>query len=418
MTNEWDWEQVAQTIESTDNNGSESKPPETRTVQNAVELITEDLQQIPKIQLYTDNFPKEVFSQWINFMVAQLSGDTETAKEAITSLQDRLPQIQTAENTTQDNSTDESQQSLNTFNQPNENAQDSKKNSSLDEQIRKAFTDAAVTLIEKTHTTESDILGAMHKENNYINEDLSQNFTPAFISDMMVQQTIKHEDIQKHAGVELHQPLKIAEPSCGSGQFLVSISNHLSNVSDPPPTVIVAQDIDPLAVKMAVINSTILGLSGYVIEGDTLLNECNTLWRVGLGSPTIPDTSPHPVAEINPEVAPDALGSFAHDGDSTLNPEKIDHELPDRNTIASIQDVTYFDTFTPTELTHDRGMYTGFTDHFNRTSPHRWNNIEQGETPDKETTELLPIFAGAINNDYKNLYKSIASKNTDNTQLH
>ena len=66
----------------------------------------------------------------------------------------------------------------------------------------------------------------------------------------------------------------INDCACGSGRLLLDAS------SDNPTAILIGQDLDPVACKMAVLNFYVSGVRGSIIHQNTLTMECFEAWRV------------------------------------------------------------------------------------------------------------------------------------------
>ena len=66
----------------------------------------------------------------------------------------------------------------------------------------------------------------------------------------------------------------INDCACGSGRLLLDAHQ------DNPSAVLIGQDLDPVACKMAVLNFYVAGVRGSIIHQNTLTGEVFECWRV------------------------------------------------------------------------------------------------------------------------------------------
>lgn len=128
-----------------------------------------------------------------------------------------------------------------------------------------------------------DYLGVFYEDviqSKYKAGTNGQFFTPQNVSKLMAKLLT-----QNTGGV-------INDCACGSGRLLLDA--HQNN----PSTVLIGQDLDPVACKMAVLNFYINGVRGSIIHQNTLTGEVFECWRVnnyinhGLPIPHIELVSP------------------------------------------------------------------------------------------------------------------------------
>ena len=92
-----------------------------------------------------------------------------------------------------------------------------------------------------------------------------QFFTPHDVSKLMSQITAIDESIDKPV---------INDCACGSGRLLLDAHSFNQNA------VLIGQDLDPVACKMAVLNFYISGVTGSILHQNTLTGEFYGAWRV------------------------------------------------------------------------------------------------------------------------------------------
>lgn len=119
-----------------------------------------------------------------------------------------------------------------------------------------------------------DIIGAYHLEivSRFSQKDRGEFYTPSALAEVMAQIVINPQKIR-----EKSMPFRINEPTCGSGNIILSIAKTLS-----PDAVdlmrVTCQDISPLACDMCYINTVLWGIPAKIILGDTLRLERRKVW--------------------------------------------------------------------------------------------------------------------------------------------
>jgi hypothetical protein len=132
-------------------------------------------------------------------------------------------------------------------------------------------------LLYHTTTTNADILGAVYEYFGLTSDAFGQFFTPptAAIAMAEMQATTLETDDATPA-----EPLRIADPACGSGRLLLAMGRSLAQERIQPPALFVGQDKDPLCARMTAINFALCGLPGYVTQGDSLTGEATATWQI------------------------------------------------------------------------------------------------------------------------------------------
>ena len=137
--------------------------------------------------------------------------------------------------------------------------------------------------LEKGDTYYYDYLGVFYEDviqSKYKADTNGQFFTPQCVSKLMAKTLT-----QNTGGV-------INDCACGSGRLLLDAH------SENPSSILIGQDLDPVACKMAVLNFYVSGVTGSVIHMNTLTLESYEAWRVnnyikcGLPIPHIELVSP------------------------------------------------------------------------------------------------------------------------------
>ena len=119
--------------------------------------------------------------------------------------------------------------------------------------------------LEKGNEYYYDYLGVFYEDviqSKYKAGTNGQFFTPQCVSKLMAKTLT-----QNTGGI-------INDCACGSGRLLLDA--HGEN----PTAVLIGQDLDPVACKMAVLNFYISGVRGSVIHQNTLTRESFEAWRV------------------------------------------------------------------------------------------------------------------------------------------
>jgi N-6 DNA Methylase len=113
----------------------------------------------------------------------------------------------------------------------------------------------------------SDFLGEMFMSLDLGSEAAGQFFTPFPICQMMANLVGGLDDAIKTKGF-----VEVNEPACGGGAMILALAEHLRERGFNPGSqmLVVAQDIDPLAVQMCYLQLSYFGVSAVVIRGNTL----------------------------------------------------------------------------------------------------------------------------------------------------
>ena len=129
-----------------------------------------------------------------------------------------------------------------------------------------AWIDIVNQELENTGKYYYDYLGVFYEDviqSKYKAGTNGQFFTPQCVSELMAQTLVTNRD----GGV-------INDCACGSGRLL------LDALKDNPTAIVIGQDLDPVACKMAVLNFYITGTRGSIIHQNTLTGEFFGAWRV------------------------------------------------------------------------------------------------------------------------------------------
>lgn len=119
--------------------------------------------------------------------------------------------------------------------------------------------------LEKGNKYYYDYLGVFYEDviqSKYKAGTNGQFFTPQNVSKLMAKTLM-----QNTGGV-------INDCTCGSGRLLLDAH------SENPTAILIGQDLDPVACKMAVLNFYIAGVRGSILHQNTLTLEVYECWRV------------------------------------------------------------------------------------------------------------------------------------------
>lgn len=132
-------------------------------------------------------------------------------------------------------------------------------------QLYCAWIDIVNNELEATGKYYYDYLGVFYEDviqSKYKAGTNGQFFTPQDVSKLMAKTLL-----QSTGGI-------INDCACGSGRLL--LDSHSFN----PSAILIGQDLDPVACKMAVLNFYVSGVRGSVIHQNTLTAESFECWRV------------------------------------------------------------------------------------------------------------------------------------------
>jgi hypothetical protein len=97
-----------------------------------------------------------------------------------------------------------------------------------------------------------------------------QYFTPSYVCELMAKCiNIDFSDIKKKGYITVN------DPCCGAGGMLIAYAKTAleADVNYQNEVLFVGQDIDAVVARMCFISMSLLGMPGYVIVGNTLLND-------------------------------------------------------------------------------------------------------------------------------------------------
>ncbi len=119
-------------------------------------------------------------------------------------------------------------------------------------------------LIQALEDDMSDVLGAIYMEAGLGNKYTGQFFTPFHISELNAECTMPER---------IEEPILLNEPSTGGGGAIIAAAKVILKRGYNPQKCFefVAQDLDWKGVYMTYIQTSLLGLKGIVVQGDTLM---------------------------------------------------------------------------------------------------------------------------------------------------
>lgn len=115
-----------------------------------------------------------------------------------------------------------------------------------------------------------DFLGEIYQEIQANNKQCGQFFTPFHVSDFMARCVYLDEEIKNL--INKNGYFTLSEPACGAGGMIIAMAKAIDSVGLNPQTCMwfSATDIDYKCFNMTFIQTSLLGLSGEVIHGNTL----------------------------------------------------------------------------------------------------------------------------------------------------
>lgn len=137
------------------------------------------------------------------------------------------------------------------------------------EKLAELLTLTVLALEEKPH----DFLGEIYMRENFANKGTAQVFTPYHIAEFMADITFGN-NLEKE--IEEKGFIKVSDPCCGSGVMTIAMFEAIKKRGFNPQKVMWFQgtDIDITCVRMAYIQTSLLGIPGEVIHSNTITLEC------------------------------------------------------------------------------------------------------------------------------------------------
>lgn len=130
----------------------------------------------------------------------------------------------------------------------------------------------AKTVNQLENNLEQDFLGELFMNLNFGDSYLGQYFTPYYISKFMSKMIV----VDAVAQVKEKNFIIISDPCCGSGSLLIASVNEAKqqlekeNINFQKCISVCGQDINQTVALMCYIQLSLMGVSGYILVGDTL----------------------------------------------------------------------------------------------------------------------------------------------------
>lgn len=162
---------------------------------------------------------------------------------------------------------------------------------------------AFAELVSATRETNADVLGEVHQRTGLGSDESGQYFTDGAVADLMSEMVLSTDEALPDEGeiesATVEDPYKVADPTCGSGRMLISVGHRIEQMDVDCPAIFHGQDKSAICARMTAINFALHGLSGVVVQGDSLLMETVASWEIrpstGLfGAPIRAVTDPSP----------------------------------------------------------------------------------------------------------------------------
>lgn len=134
------------------------------------------------------------------------------------------------------------------------------------EKLAELLAITASTLEEK----HQDFLGKIYMDTNSGNKRSGQFFTPYHVSQFMTEITFEKDAMQEI--IDKEGFVKVSEPCCGAGGMIIAFAETMLKYGINPQKHMVFQgiDIDINCCYMTFIQTSLLGLTGEIIHGNTL----------------------------------------------------------------------------------------------------------------------------------------------------
>lgn len=118
-----------------------------------------------------------------------------------------------------------------------------------------------------------DFLGEVYMQAGFGNKNNGQFFTPYHVSKLMADVTIDYESIEKVIAEQGY--FTASDPCCGGGSMFIAVAESLKEKGYNPQKVLMIQgiDIDLKCCQMSYIQTSLLGLTGAIIHGNSLTLE-------------------------------------------------------------------------------------------------------------------------------------------------
>ena len=133
----------------------------------------------------------------------------------------------------------------------------------------------ALLVEEMEESPFEDVLGPYYTEvaSHSSRQARGEFYTPPAISDLMARISIDADLVRREG-----RPITISDPCCGSGGMILALARRFA-----PDSIdlirATCQDINPLAVDMCYINTSLWGIPAHIIRGDTIRMTTSGAWR-------------------------------------------------------------------------------------------------------------------------------------------
>lgn len=126
------------------------------------------------------------------------------------------------------------------------------------------FANAFGLLMKHMEATNEEVLGDIYMQWNISNKYKGQFFTPKQVAHLMA----------------VLNPVSgsVYDPTCGAGIMLVESLKTMTN-EQLDKAIFVGQDLDHACVSMTALNLLFFNVNGYVVQGNTLMLECNQVYQ-------------------------------------------------------------------------------------------------------------------------------------------
>jgi type I restriction-modification system DNA methylase subunit len=138
------------------------------------------------------------------------------------------------------------------------------------EKLAELLSITTLALEEKTQ----DFLGEVYMFGDFGNKNNGQFFTPYHISQFMSE--IVFDERTAKQTIEEQGFIKLSEPCCGAGGMILGFAETMLKYDLNPQKQMVFQgvDIDINCCRMSFIQTSLMGLTGEIIHGDTIALNC------------------------------------------------------------------------------------------------------------------------------------------------
>jgi len=145
------------------------------------------------------------------------------------------------------------------------------------------LTEAFALMIQEAEANPfADILGTYYTEtaSHSSKQARGEFYTPPAICELMAKMTMDTDEV-----ISYGKPITVNEPTCGAGGMVLALAKQFSPLvqdgdkSHVDLLRVTCQDLNPVAVDMCYINTTIWGIPAHMICGDTLRMTVSKSWK-------------------------------------------------------------------------------------------------------------------------------------------